>query len=50
MSNNQNSSVPKIVALEVLEKNGVDVERLKELIKKDNFKDIFEIVFKYKIH
>jgi ferritin-like protein len=34
MSDNQNSSVPKIVALEVLEKNGVDVERLKELIRK----------------
>ena len=27
-------SVPKIVALEVLEKNGVNIERLKELITK----------------
>ena len=27
-------SVPKIVALEVLQKNGVNVERLKELITK----------------
>ena len=34
MSNNQDSSVPKIVALEVLEKNGVDVQRLIELIRK----------------
>ena len=34
MSDNQNSSVPKIVALEVLEKNGVNVERLRELITK----------------
>ena len=34
MSNDQNRSVPKIVALEVLEKNGVDVQRLIELIRK----------------
>jgi ferritin-like protein len=27
-------SVPKIVALEVLEKNGVNIEKLKELITK----------------
>ena len=34
MSNDQNRPVPKIVALEVLEKNGVNVQRLIELIRK----------------
>jgi ferritin-like protein len=34
MSNDQERSVPKIVALEVLEKNGVNVQRLIELIRK----------------
>ena len=34
MAHNENRPVPKIVALEVLEKNGVNVERLKELITK----------------
>jgi len=34
MSNDQDRSVPKIVALEVLEKNGVNVQRLIELIRK----------------
>ena len=34
MSSESQSKVPKIVALEVLEKNGVNVERLKELITK----------------
>ena len=29
-----NNQVPKIVALEVLEKNGVNIDRLKELITK----------------
>src|SRR5207247_11267894 len=34
MTSNPKESVPKIVALEVLQKNGVNVERLKELITK----------------
>ncbi|MGE5705331.1 MAG: DNA protection protein DPS, partial [Nitrososphaerales archaeon] len=33
-ADSQKGTVPKIVALEVLEKNGVNVERLKELITK----------------
>ena len=34
MESNKSVPVPKIVALEVLEKNGVNIERLKELITK----------------
>ena len=34
MAYNEKRPIPKIVALEVLEKNGVNVERLKELITK----------------
>ena len=34
MASQVKGKVPKIVALEVLEKNGVNVERLKELITK----------------
>ena len=34
MASEVKGKVPKIVALEVLEKNGVNVERLKELITK----------------
>ena len=32
MANDTKVTVPKIVALEVLEKNGVNIERLKELV------------------
>ena len=34
MANTTKGTVPKIVALEVLQKNGVNIERLKELITK----------------
>ena len=34
MTTSDKSKVPKIVALEVLEKNGVNIDRLKELITK----------------
>ena len=34
MSSTAKGPVPKIVSLEVLQKNGVDVQRLKELITK----------------